>query len=209
MPCHLKNIYIYPMINTDSVSKTIELWLFNYGDDLYTWAMHKTSNKEVAEDLVQDTFLAAFKSFGNFKGKSQPKTWLFSILKNKIMDYHRKNFRENTVNESRFSRGKDESMVFETFFDHNGSWKAESSPANWHDTEKELLDDLDFKAVLQDCMEHLPQKWFSAIQFKYLEQKEGNIICQELDISPSNFWQILHRAKLQLKNCLEQNWFRA
>lgn len=197
------------MKETESSAQSIEQWLVSYGDDLFSWAYHKTNDREAAEDLVQETFLAAVKSLSNFKSQSQPKTWLFSILKNKIMDYHRKKFRENTFNESRLNGKSDEDGVIDAFFDNYGRWKSQSSPANWHETDKELLDDLDFKAVLQNCMEHLPQKWFSAIQFKYLEQKEGKVICQELDITPSNFWQILHRAKVQLKNCLEENWFKA
>jgi DNA-directed RNA polymerase specialized sigma24 family protein len=61
---------------------------------------------------------------------------------------------------------------------------------------------------LQLCMENLPALWFSAVQLKYLEGKKGELICQELQIAPTNFWQILHRAKLQLRKCLENNWFK-
>lgn len=197
------------MQENQSKAETIEQWLLNYGDDLYGWAYNKTSDKEAAEDLVQETFLAAIKSFNKFRGDSEPKTWLFSILKNKIMDYHRKKFRENTRNETTLKGSGNENDVIEIFFDGNGRWKKGSSPASWNEMEIELLDNLDFKAVLQGCMENLPPRWFSAIQFKYLEQKESKAICQELDISPSNFWQILHRAKVKLKNCLEQNWFKA
>jgi RNA polymerase sigma-70 factor (ECF subfamily) len=192
-----------------SISDTIEQWLQAYGDQLHSWAYHKTGDKQAAEDLVQETFLAAFKSLEKFKGNSQPKTWLFSILKNKIIDYHRKKFRENTFNESSLKGNRDKDDIVETFFDSYGRWKPESSPIKWAETDSELLDDLDFKAILQSCMEDLPEKWFSAMQFKYLEQKEGKVICQELDITPSNFWQILHRAKVQLKNCLEHRWFKA
>lgn len=201
--------YICQMKDTESTNKLIESWISDHGDDLFSWAFYKTSDKEASEDLVQETFLSAVKSFEKFKGHSQPKTWLFSILKNKIMDYHRKKFRENTLNESGLKVNKDKDHVLETFYDNYGRWRTDSSPANWHDSEEALLDNLDFIDVLQDCMNNLPQKWFSAIQFKYLEQKKGSVICQELNISPSNFWQILHRAKVQLKNCLEQNWFKA
>ena len=68
---------------------TIENWVNQYSDALFSWAYYKTSSKETAEDLVQDTFLAAYHKIDSFKGNSQPKTWLFSILNNKIIDYYR------------------------------------------------------------------------------------------------------------------------
>jgi len=74
-------------------NKTLENWLNDYSDDLFSWAHYKTSSKEIAEDLVQDTFLAAYKKMESFKGKSKPKTWLFSILNNKIIDHYRKSAR--------------------------------------------------------------------------------------------------------------------
>lgn len=196
-------------IQKSIVDGNISEWVSLYADDLYRWALHKTSDKETAEDIVQETFLAAFKSIDKFKGKSQPKTWLFSIMKNKIMDYHRKKYRETTINQSKLSNGSDGADILENFFDQNGTWKPENNPANWHDMEDHLLDDDDFNEVLGNCMKKLPSNWFSAMSMKYLEEKEGKIICQELGITPSNFWQILHRAKVQLKACLEMNWFNS
>lgn len=187
----------------------ISKWVTLYADDLYRWALHKTSDKETAEDLVQETFLAAFKSLDRFEGKSHPKTWLFSIIKNKIMDYHRKKFQEATINQSKLNKGLNESDLLENFFDNNGAWKAENSPTNWHHIDTHLLDNPEFNNILGNCMKKLPSNWFSAMNMKYLEEKEGKLICQELGITPSNFWQILHRAKVQLKNCIEMNWFNS
>lgn len=185
----------------------IQKWVSVYGDDLYRWALHKTSDKEAAEDLVQETFLAAFKSIDNFQGKSQPKTWLFAIMNNKIMDYHRKKFREATIHQSQLNQQQDGADILETFFNNAGSWKTENSPANWQEMDGHLLDNVDFQEVMGNCMKKLPEIWFSAIQLKYLEEKKGKVICQELGITPSNFWQILHRAKIQLRACIEKNWF--
>jgi len=71
------------------------------------------------------------------------------------------------------------------------------------------LDNVEFKSVMENCMKKLPDTWFSAIHLKYLEEKDGKVICQELGITPSNFWQILHRAKVQLRACIEKNWFKS
>ena len=186
----------------------IEKWVVMYSDDLYRWALSKTNEKETAEDIVQDTFIAAFKSLDKFQGKSQAKTWLFSILNNKIMDYHRKKFRSITINESNVNHGINNDVLTD-IFDGQDSWKDEAKPNNWHDLDGHLLDNLEFNETLGSCMKELPGNWFSAIQFKYIQDKSAKEICQELDIKPSNYWQILHRAKLQLRLCLEKNWIKS
>ena len=74
------------MVNTKTKRNEVSAWVNSYGDNLYTHAYFKTSSKEIAEDLVQETFVAAFQSYDKFKRESNPKTWLFSILKNKIVE---------------------------------------------------------------------------------------------------------------------------
>lgn len=185
----------------------IEEWFLQWGDDLFRWAIHKTNERETANDLVQETFLAAQKALDKFEGRSEPKTWLFSILNNKIMDFYRKRLKEPTVSHDGVDKNGDQTSVLDHFFTKKGDWVTGNSPSNWHNLDNHLLDDHEFNKILEFCMRELPVKWMSAIQLKYLEDKAGKIICQELDITPSNFWQILHRAKLQLRACLELNWF--
>ena len=74
--------------------------------------------------------------------------------------------------------------------------------------DKLLLDDPEFSKVLHNCFEKLPQKWSSAVQLKFLEEHDSKTICSKLEITTSNFWQIVHRVKLQLRNCLELKWFK-
>lgn len=192
-----------------TVDRNISEWVSLYSDDLYRWAFHKTSDKETAEDLVQETYLAAFKAFDKFQGKSLPKTWLFSIMNNKIMDYHRKRFKSTTYNESQLSGKQEKGDVFENLFDDSGTWNSDVRPNDWQDLEVHLLDNIEFKTVLTGCIKKLPKNWDSAIQFKYLKEQNAKEICKELGITSSNYWQILHRAKLQLRMCLEKNWFKA
>jgi RNA polymerase sigma-70 factor (TIGR02943 family) len=185
----------------------IKSWVEKFSDKMYSWAFYKTNSKETAEDLVQDTFLAAYQSLEKFEGKSNPKTWLFGILNNKIADHFRKSYRNTAINESD-SKQNSSSSFFESFFDTDGKWLKEQQPHDWADEGVNLLDDEVFIKVLQACMNNLPSSWFSAIQLRYLEEKKGDLICQELKITNTNFWQILHRAKLQLRKCLELNWFK-
>ena len=174
-------------------------WVTRFTDDLYKWAYHKTSSSEIAADLVQDTFLAAAEKIKSFKGDSSPKTWLFSILNHKIIDHYRKKVNQ-TVNV--------DDQSFSGFFDSNGSWEESRRPKDWHENdENHLLDDDEFQQVLEKCMEALPEKWNACVKLKYLAEKNGEEICQELGMTTSNFWQIIHRAKLQLRDCVEKNWF--
>jgi RNA polymerase sigma-70 factor (TIGR02943 family) len=176
----------------------LKSWVNSYTKDLSDWAFHKLSDPELAKDLVQETFLAAFEKIGSFKGDSSPKTWLFSILNHKIIDIYRKRAKQpvNTDNQ-----------VFAKFFDQDGDWLEEKKPKDWHEDEKHLLDDFDFQSVLKKCLDELPEKWNTCVKLKYLSEKSGEEICQEVGIAPTNFWQIVHRAKLQLRDCVENNWF--
>ena len=180
-----------------------ENWVDQFSDDLYSWALYKTSSKEIAEDLVQDTFMAAYAKIDGFKGDSQPKTWLFSILNNKIIDFYRKNAKVKK-HEFRLSE-KAGFQLSDDLFNEANNWKSREIDPIW-DEEQELLDNPDFNGVLSNCIDNLPSKWKTAITSKYLTDEKTAKICQDLDITVSNYWQIVHRAKLLLKECIEDNW---
>lgn len=182
---------------------TVEKWVKQFSDELFSWALYKTSSKETAEDLVQETFLAAFNKIATFQGKSQPKTWLFSILNNKVIDYYRLSAK---TTKQTFSISENSGYeLSDGLFNETGNWKSDDINPVWNQ-EEELLDNPEFNIVLQDCMEDLPQKWKLAVTSKYLTDKKAEEICQELEITVSNYWQIVHRAKLLLKKCLETKW---
>jgi RNA polymerase sigma-70 factor (TIGR02943 family) len=181
-------------------NKNLTQWVDNYTSDLYSWALHKVSDAELAADLVQDAFLAAAEKLDGFKGESSPKTWLFSILNHKIIDHYRKKVNQTVPHEN-------ESLA--RFFEPEGAWQESKKPRNWYDDDEEehLLDNHDFRAILKKCLDALPEKWSLCVKLKYLSGKNGEEICQELEISSSNYWQIIHRAKLQLRECVDENWF--
>ncbi|QCX38325.1 sigma-70 family RNA polymerase sigma factor [Aureibaculum algae] len=180
-----------------------ENWVNQFSDALYSWALYKTSSKETAEDLVQDTFVSAFHKIDNFKGQSQPKTWLFSILNNKIIDYYRKNAK---IKKHEFKLSEKAGFqLSDNLFNETNGWKTREIDPIW-DQEEELLDNPEFNGVMAACIDNLPEKWKTAITSKYLTDKKAKEICQDLGITVSNYWQIVHRAKLLLKECLETNW---
>ena len=183
------------MNDSISYSEIVSDWVNQFSDELYQWAFHKTQNEETAKDLLQDTFLSAYKSIDSFKGSSAPKTWLFSILKNKINDYYRQSYKRNEV-----------SLDNELFKD-NGHWKNEQRPTKWNSLSDTLNESNEFNDVLEKCLTKLPKTWGSILRYKFIEEKDAKEICQEFEIKTSNYWQILHRGKLQLRLCLQKNWF--
>jgi len=174
-------------------------WVNKYTDDMYSWAFFKVSDSELAKDLVQDTFLAAAEKISSFKGKSSPKTWLFSILNFKIIDHYRAKVKKpyNTDNDS-----------ISTFFDENGEWRHDKRPQDWHENNTNLMDDEDFQLVLKKCLDLLPSNWNTCVKLKYLLGKSGAEICEQMEISKNNYWQMIHRAKLSLRECIESKWNR-
>lgn len=183
-------------------NKIISSWVKEFTKELLDYTIYKVSDYIAAENIVQDTFEAVVQGFEKFEQKSSPKTWIYGILKNKIRDYYKSNQKATFVSLATESNDDD------SFFDEYGNWKESERPNFWKTSEdNNLLDDYDFRQVLLICIDHLPDKWQESIKLKYLEEIKGNKICEKLDINQANFWQILHRAKLQLRKCLENNWF--
>jgi RNA polymerase sigma-70 factor (ECF subfamily) len=190
--------------NSTTTKSLFQEWVTAYSDEMYRWSLYKVSDKHTAEDLVQDTFLAAYHAAENFRANSGPKTWLFSILNRKIIDHYRKSSRKIEDPED---IGNITGIEYsDQLFNENDGWKEQVTTDFW-DNEGELLDNNQFLDVLNSCMSKLPAHWATSIKLKYLLEKDSKEICQELGISPSNYWQIIHRAKLLLKSCLELNWF--
>jgi RNA polymerase sigma-70 factor (TIGR02943 family) len=182
----------------NSIKDELTLLVKLHTKDLLSYTLSKVRQKEIAEDLVQETFVAAYQSYYNYEGKSNARTWLFSILKHKIADYYRSAYKQSA---------EVSTAIVDNFFDENHRWKPEYRPTDWGD-EKNLLDDPEFQKALKNCFERLPQKWSSAVRLKYLEDHDADGICNQLEITKPNFWQIIHRAKLALRNCLELKWLK-
>lgn len=185
----------------NTINKTeLSNWVRQYTQSLYDWAYHKTSDRQLSEDLVQDTYLAAAEKMASFKKNSRPKTWLFGILKNKIADHYRQSLRKNITT----PLPPDE---LSGFFKSNDRWQKNAMPQPWQDQPENLTDQPAFNKVFDDCIEHLPPRMNACIRLKFLDEKKGEQICQELGLTATNYWQLIRRAKLQLRDCLENHWF--
>ena len=185
-------------MNTDT--QRLNNWVDSYTSDMLAWTSYRISDAEVAKDIVQETFFSVVKNINNFKEESNPKTWIFSILNNKIADYYRKKYRE--------AKSVDYDNV-SSYFTSSGEWKKDKMPTDWAmgDEDQHLLDNLEFIEILNYCIKNLPGKFESVINMKYYTEKSTPQICQELGISTTNMWQIMHRAKLKLRECIDKNWF--
>jgi RNA polymerase sigma-70 factor (ECF subfamily) len=176
-------------------------WLNQHGDYLYRFALARLRDPHLAEDVVQETFLAAIKS-PNFAEQSAPRTWLTGILKHKIIDVMRKNVREVVVSDLM----NDEDANMDEFFDEKGHWA--DKPQEW-DMPEDALEQKQFLGVLQTCMEKLPTKLAQLFLMRDVHETDNEEICKELNISPTNAWVMLYRARMGLRKCLEINWLGA
>lgn len=177
-------------------------WVERHADYLYSYASIRLNDDEQCRDLVQDTFLSALQKVENFRGDANERTWLTAILKYKIIDIYRKR--------SRLFAAKDEYRTEANeadFFDPgNHHWKQEHWPAPFGVEDKDPLHHKEFMNVLQQCLQRLPPLWMSVFRLKHLEDETTEIICQQMKISSANFWVIIHRAKVNLRSCLQKNW---
>jgi len=176
------------------------LWIANYGDLLFNYASSRVRTPEIAEDIIQDTFISALKSMKNFRGDSTEKTWLFAILKRKIIDHYRKSSNKNEINESRFDSPFQQSGFFE------GHWNTERAPSEWSFTAEGSLHQAEFQEIMEYCLSLLPDKYKAIFVMKVMEEIDSDEVCKEIGCSSSNLWVILHRARLKLRECIETNW---
>ena len=180
-------------------------WIENYGNSLFNYALVRVNDREIARDLVQETFLSALQNLSAFRGDSSEKTWLFSILKNKIIDHYRRNISEKSVSISNAEEG----VNLDSYFDEDGEWKKSAAPINWKESHRDDYRSKEFHEALQKCLERLTEQSRAVFSLKYLDEFESEEICKELTISTSNYWVIMHRAKLMLRRCIEKNWIEA
>lgn len=180
-------------------------WVEMYGDYLYTFAFLRLKRSDVAEDLVQDTFLSAWNAREAFQNKASEKTWLTSILRNKIIDYFRKSSTKNEL-----IRQKDDidgmDYFFETAGDGAGHWKGTTAPAEWKKDLNNPVEAEEFRNILQACLDKLSEKAREVFVLKMMDDLETEEVCKALDITASNYWVLIHRAKMQLRVCIEKNW---
>ena len=170
-------------------------------DPLLRFARAQLRNDAWAEDAVSDTLLAALEKPQAFAGQSQLKTWLVGILKHKVIDQLRRHTREATLLDA-----DDEADLDELLFKADGHWQ--NVPQDWGNPEQHLRQ-RQFFDVLEVCVGQLPPTQGRVFMMREWLELSTDDICQELAISSTNLWVLLHRARLRLRECLQDRWFDA
>lgn len=175
-------------------------WLQDYGNDMFRYAVKRLHNTEQAEDVIQETLLAALQSHASYAGQSSEKTWLIGILKHKIVDFIRKQVRELTVDDIQSLSDVNRDNEINTLFDARGHWI--QPPQDWANPDK-MLHNHDFIAAFKQCLDRLKPTHAQVFSLKELDGMPIEDICNELAITTTNCSVMLYRARMGLRRCLE------
>jgi RNA polymerase sigma-70 factor (ECF subfamily) len=181
-------------------------WVDQHGDYLFRYALVRLRNETLAEDCVQDALLSAIQAIKSYGGKSTERTWLTGILKHKIIDHFRKHSREVPIDPSDTDLSEFDPLFErdDEFVDH---WHDSLSPRIWRRSPDEALQENEFFGVLQACMSKLPERVANVFALREMNGLDTDEICEILSVSNSNFWVMMHRARMSLRRCIEINWF--
>lgn len=183
-----------------------ERWLEEHGNALYSFALLHLRDVQRAEDAVQDTLLAALQARERYSGSASVRTWLIGILKHKIVDAFRRQARDALIDgseEEAWERAEAERVAHE--FDGAGRW---GHPLyEWGNPESHASR-RQFWELIERCLAALSPRAARLFVLRDLWEMDADAVCKELSITPSNLWTGLHRARLGMRQCLEQQGLR-
>jgi RNA polymerase sigma-70 factor (ECF subfamily) len=185
----------------NDLSEAPEQWLEKHGNALYRFALARLRDPHKAEEVVQDTLVAALQAYARFDGGASVRTWLIGILKHKIMDQFRHEARTSPLEAPELLSSENQD-VDDDLFDANGSWRENVS--DWGNPE-DSLERSQLIGILQRCLDALPGRLGRLFMLREVMEETTETICQEMDISPTNVWTMLYRARMGLRQCLDQN----
>lgn len=188
------------MEGAEQTELTPSNWVDEHGDALYRYALAMVKDRQTAEEIVQDTFLAGLESLEKYRGQSDPRGWLFGILRHKIHDHFRRIMRQQKQTEA-----LDDNLDAQ-LFDAQGAWI--NPPAPWPRDPHAILKDQLFRRALKLCLDRLPEAQRSALLLRAFEEMPPQEICKQLGISTTYLWVLVHRARNGTRQCLEREWLR-
>jgi len=182
-------------------------WLEHHGDYLYRYALTRVRDAAVAEDLVQETLLAAINAYQDHEGRSSERTWLVGIMRHKIVDYFRRLART-----PEFQMSSDEGSEDVNWFEQTGAWRGHwreyQAPVSWPVDAIALLESKEFWETLERCLSCLSPQMAAAFTLREIEGLSSDEICEILGVTANNLWVLLHRGRAKLRYLLEAEWFR-
>lgn len=174
---------------------------------LMRYAVLQLREENLAEDVVQETFLAALQHGDSFAGRSALKTWLVAILKNKIVDALRKASRDRApeTDSTASSGGAADDEIIDATFGRDARWV--EAPASWG-TPEQLLRSKQFLSVLEECRKIMPAHQAQVFAMREVLELTVEEICKILDVTTTNCHTTLFRARARLRECLGRRWLR-
>jgi len=168
------------------------------------FATLQLSNAHAAEDAVQEALVGALKNAQSFSGRAAFKTWVFAILKNKIADTLR--LQQRSVNVGSLVSDADDDEALDELFDRTGHWQADERPTTWSNPQA-CLQQQQFWVVFETCLNALPPQQARVFMMKEYIELDTPEICNAVGITTTNLNVMLYRARLRLRECLENRWF--
>jgi len=162
-----------------------------YMDALYSAALRMTRNPSDAEDLVQETFLRAFRGFGGFKEGTNLKAWLYKILTNTFINSYRA--KKRRPEETEFDDAEEFSL-----FNRLGGLEAADAGRT---PESEVLDAMPDE-VVKAALESLPEQFRMAVLLADVEGFSYKEIAEIMDVPVGTVMSRLHRGRKQLQRAL-------
>lgn len=178
----------------------VEEWVNDYSDYLYRYAYRYFNDDDVAQDLVQETLLAAVRGAESFQGNSSVRTWLTSILRHKIIDRIRSKDKRETLS--------DDPEQLDRYFEQNGHWREATAPSRWEINPEDNLQQQQFLRVLEGCLAGVSERDRRIFLMRELEGMSRTEICNELGLTSTHVGVLLHRVRLALRGCIEMNWLK-
>jgi len=183
-------------------------WVEQHGNYLFNYAIVRVNDREKAEDLVQETFLAGLKAQDNFQGKSSERTWLISILKRKIIDTYRKQYSSKVSSMSDYEQDISDGDFYRTEDPFKGHWLEGKGPHSNSILPEGEMEQGELREIISLCIKALPPNLAAAFAMKMIDEADSDEICKELGITSSNLWVMLHRARLKMRTCVESKWLK-
>lgn len=182
----------------------VERWLAEHGDVLWRFALGRTRTREAAEEVVQETVLAAMQAHGTFAGDSSERTWLLGIAAHKIADHFRAaRRRAGSLDAKTQDDSGPESADMTTVFTATGMWAR--PPRAWGLDAGSTAENTEMLAALRRCIDALPPSQAEAVWLRDLLNIPGSEICKAMGITPTNLWSRMHRARAALRACVEKS----
>jgi len=181
-------------------------WLDHHGDYLYRYALMRVRDAAVAEDMLQETLLAAMSAYQEHEGRSSERTWLVGIMRHKIVDHFRRLARTPEFQMSS-NEGSEEVNWFEQTGAWRGHWREDQAPVSWRVDAITLSESREFWETLERCLTRLSPQMAAAFTLREIEGLSSDEVCEVLAITSNNLWVLLHRGRAKLRCMLEAEWF--